>query len=420
LLIQSSIQKTFKDFGDVGNAIRYTLVNKLLRALAGTSSNEFHAKNWRPQVLTILDANQIKNLPEKLHLLSLASQLDKGRGFNVVCVVLYSVKYQLDSLQGMNLLKETQQWLTDEMKQEGIFEEFTKGFVSGKSSLSEAIWSAVIHTGLGPVTPNTVMMSWLHQWRSDIKAALDYTSTLKGIINLNKALVIFKGSHTYPRNKDVIHNAFIDIWWIVHDGGLLLLLPYLLTRNKVWERKSTIRLFACTTSSTENPDLLYREVVDHLEKIRIQASVTIVNLSLLDIANHMRHLNKPFDNLQDTNTNLMTVGEVFSQQVYDVPYQLFSHDNKVPDPNSFQESPAPPLEKCRDKLLHTAKLYNKVILQHSFNSNLIFTNMPLLFPDVKQDSPSTDFLEYVDTMCLGIDNIVLIRGTGSEVITTYA
>ena len=28
----------------------------------------------------------------------------------------------------------------------------------------------------------------------------------------------------------------IDIWWIVHDGGLLLLLGHLLSKHKYWER----------------------------------------------------------------------------------------------------------------------------------------------------------------------------------------
>ena len=34
----------------------------------------------------------------------------------------------------------------------------------------------------------------------------------------------------------------IDIWWIVHDGGLLMLLPFLLKQHRTW-RKCRLRIF---------------------------------------------------------------------------------------------------------------------------------------------------------------------------------
>ena len=66
-----------KDVGDVWKSLQFTMLNSLLRALTGTSTKDIHAKNWRPQVLTVLDGPKYE---EKLHLLSFASQLDKGRG----------------------------------------------------------------------------------------------------------------------------------------------------------------------------------------------------------------------------------------------------------------------------------------------------------------------------------------------------
>ena len=34
----------------------------------------------------------------------------------------------------------------------------------------------------------------------------------------------------------------IDVWWVVHDGGLLMLLPFLLKQHKVWKH-CTLRIF---------------------------------------------------------------------------------------------------------------------------------------------------------------------------------
>lgn len=70
---------------------------------------------------------------------------------------------------------------------------------------------------------------------------------------------------------------------------------------------------------------------------------------------------------------------------------------------------------------HTAMAYNQLLLEYSSNSNLVVTNMPLInLGDLDTDSDNTEFMEYVDVMSSGISNMLLVRGTGSEVITTYA
>jgi hypothetical protein len=28
--------------------------------------------------------------------------------------------------------------------------------------------------------------------------------------------------------------GFVDVWWVVHDGGLLLMIAHLLLRHKTW------------------------------------------------------------------------------------------------------------------------------------------------------------------------------------------
>lgn len=42
-----------------------------------------------------------------------------------------------------------------------------------------------------------------------------------------------KNVDLFPQNQERFSDGNIDVWWIVHDGGLLMLLPFLLRQHKV-------------------------------------------------------------------------------------------------------------------------------------------------------------------------------------------
>ena len=45
-----------------------------------------------------------------------------------------------------------------------------------------------------------------------------------------------KNVDLFPHNQQRLSGGHIDVWWIVHDGGLLMLLPFLLRQHKVGGR----------------------------------------------------------------------------------------------------------------------------------------------------------------------------------------
>lgn len=47
------------------------------------------------------------------------------------------------------------------------------------------------------------------------------------------ALLVPKNISAYPSNGERFTEGHIDVWWIVHDGGMLMLLPFLLRHHKV-------------------------------------------------------------------------------------------------------------------------------------------------------------------------------------------
>lgn len=49
----------------------------------------------------------------------------------------------------------------------------------------------------------------------------------------HQALLVAKNIDHFPSNQERLKGGTIDVWWIVHDGGLLMLLPFLLIQHKV-------------------------------------------------------------------------------------------------------------------------------------------------------------------------------------------
>lgn len=47
------------------------------------------------------------------------------------------------------------------------------------------------------------------------------------------ALLVAKNVAMFPANTERFSEGHIDVWWIVHDGGMLMLLPFLLRQHKV-------------------------------------------------------------------------------------------------------------------------------------------------------------------------------------------
>lgn len=69
-------------------------------------------------------------------------------------------------------------------------------------------------------------------------------------------------------------NGFIDVWWLYDDGGLTLLLPYLLSTRKQW-KGCKLRVFALANKKDEL-DTEQRNMAALLSKFRIDFSDVIV------------------------------------------------------------------------------------------------------------------------------------------------
>ncbi|CAF4290377.1 unnamed protein product, partial [Adineta steineri] len=88
--------------------------------------------------------------------------------------------------------------------------------------------------------------------------------TLKNTIINQGALLtmdIFRPHHT--------SSAIIDVWWLFDDGGLTLLLPYLLRRRKRW-RNCQFRIFSCVPGEKSDAERQHIAMASLLTKFRIK------------------------------------------------------------------------------------------------------------------------------------------------------
>lgn len=314
-------------------------------------------------------------------------------------------------------------------------------------------------------------MSWMSDWRKRINSndvsgeefvtdestyyenehkhtcsASEFVNTLKGLGNMQRAVCILKG-RKFPRCGDVMPiGSTIDIYWVVDDGGLCLLLSYIISRNIIWRRNANLQVFAVTTTVEDsNPDLELA-VVEFLQQIRINATVHVVSMQKTELADDFRA--NSFG-LCPGGAPTLTIGEKFRSMKDDTMSasssvsgaqgiqsflmgdkaclpstgsrsEEFDPTAKTPTSNyrSYVELPEDDVVDTSQRflILETARKFNNLIRQYSPTASLVVTHLPL----PHKVSKANEFMDYVDQLLDGIDNVLLIQGTGVEYLTSAA
>ena len=69
--------------------------------------------------------------------------------------------------------------------------------------------------------------------------------------------------------------------------------------------------------------------------------------------------------------------------------------------------------------MHSAVRLNREIVERSRDAKLVLINLPS--PPSKQSSLAAySYMEYVDVLTEGLDRLLLMRGSGREVITIFS
>ncbi|XP_010764429.1 solute carrier family 12 member 3-like [Notothenia coriiceps] len=209
---------------------------------------------------------------------------------------------------------------------------------------------------------------------------------------------------SYKGDTDQIKTVFqndqgkktIDVYWIADDGGLTLLVPYLLTRRKRWHR-SKVRVFI--VGDEQNMEEGRNEMIALLKKFRLDIhDVTVMTDS--EKRPNSKNLSRFVDSV--------------------APFML--HDEQQEGVSTQEQRKRAPW-KISEKEFEAFKLkterkvrLNEIIRRNSQHAALVLVSLPV----PHSDCPSALYMAWLDTLTCGLHcPVVLIRGNQQNVITFY-
>merc|ERR1719507_1298837 len=232
-----------------------------------------HTKNWRPQIMILAKLDSKLNVKYK-RMFSLASQLKAGKGLTIGVTVLEGT---FDKMFGESQAARLS-------LRQGINDEGVKGFpdVVVSNNVSDGICHLIQTAGLGGMKPNTIVLGWPNSWRKKEEGSWRvFVDTIRNTAAAKMALLVPKGVQRYPDSGDKVRGN-IDIWWIVHDGGLLMLLPFLLKQHRTW-KNCKLRIF--TVAQVEDNSIqMKKDLKTFLYHLRIDADVEVVEMHDSDVS----------------------------------------------------------------------------------------------------------------------------------------
>ncbi|KAM9693918.1 solute carrier family 12 member 7 [Trichechus inunguis] len=442
MLIASCIYKYIEYRGaekEWGDGIRGLSLNAARYALLRVEHGPPHTKNWRPQVLVMLnlDAEQAVKHPR---LLSFTSQLKAGKGLTIVGSVL----------EGTYLDKHAEAQRAEENIRSLMAMEKTKGFCQlvVSSSLRDGTSHLIQSAGLGGMKHNTVLMAWPEAWRQTDNPLSwkNFVDTVRDTTAAHQALLVAKNVDLFPQNQERFSDGNIDVWWVVHDGGMLMLLPFLLHQHKVW-RKCRMRIFT-VAQVDDNSIQMKKDLQMFLYQLRISAEVEVVEMVENDISAFtyektlmMEQRSQMLKQMQlsknerereaqlihDRNTASHSAVAAKTQapptpdrvQMTWTKEKLVTEKHKIKDASTggFKDIFNLKPNQSNVRRMHTAVKLNGVVLSKSQDAQLVLLNMP---GPPKNRQGDENYMEFLEVLTEGLNRVLLVRGGGREVITIYS
>ncbi|ELK14525.1 Solute carrier family 12 member 4 [Pteropus alecto] len=425
-----------------GDGIRGLSLSAARYALLRLEEGPPHTKNWRPQLLVLL------KLDEDLHvkyprLLTFASQLKAGKGLTIVGSVI-----QGSFLESYGEAQAAEQTIKNMMEIEKV-----KGFcqVVVASKVREGLAHLIQSCGLGGMRHNSVVLGWPYGWRQseDPRAWKTFIDTVRCTTAAHLALLVPKNIAFYPSNHERYLEGHIDVWWIVHDGGMLMLLPFLLRQHKVW-RKCRMRIFT-VAQMDDNSIQMKKDLAIFLYHLRLEAEVEVVEMHNSDISAYtyertlmMEQRSQMLRQMRLTKTerereaqlvkdrhsalrleSLYSDEEDESAAGADKIQMTWTRDKYMAAepwdpshaPDNFRELVHIKPDQSNVRRMHTAVKLNEVIVTRSHDARLVLLNMP---GPPKNSEGDENYMEFLEVLTEGLERVLLVRGGGREVITIYS
>lgn len=282
-----------------------------------------------------------------------------------------------------------------------------------------------------------------------------FVNTIRAAAAGKMALLVPKGIQRFPDSGDTVKGN-IDIWWIVHDGGLLMLLPFLLKQHRTW-RKCRLRIF--TVAQVEDNSIqMKKDLKTFLYHLRIDADVEVVEMHDSDVSSYTyertlmmeqrnemlndmkiskKNQSKMVDNILDSSrhqdlgisTHKSPSKVKFSHVETSSGAPIYEHSQSVPAADQpaaqqnhsreYKSMEAITPENANVRRMHTAVKLNEAIVYKSHDSKLVILNLPGPPKTIGKDKDCS-YMEFLEVLTEGLERVLLVRGGGREVITIYS
>ncbi|MHC4872953.1 MAG: amino acid permease [Planctomycetota bacterium] len=201
-------------FGDARRGFIYSNVRKNLLWLNTMTED---SRNWRPTIL-VFTAN-----PESREkLTTYAVWLESGRGFVILTQLL------VGKFEELAPRREAAEKQLKNLCQEKDIQAFPLAAVS--ENLEQGIEMILQTASVGPIKPNLAVFGWTGRGNAE-----KFASHLRMSRSLGMSLVVVKADNL-PDYTSKKKKKYVDLWWRGRkNGGIMIILAWLLTQNWEWE-----------------------------------------------------------------------------------------------------------------------------------------------------------------------------------------
>lgn len=249
-----TVLKPKVDWGSVMTSVK---LEAAVSALRNLQHSKFPIKFYRLQLLVLCGK-------KRFHLASFARfLLKKGKTICTLSYIIQTPKDLNDFSHFFAFNEAKKRWL----ESMAYYKTFLK--VVAAKNLVEGMSCLVQATGVSKVEPNTVLLGYKTDWRNNKGGTETYVSMLRQAMLFGKGVIILRNFSDFDF-ASVFKAKTVDVWWLDDDGGLCILVPYIISLNDSFENFK-IRVLVSKSESNIS-------VAHLLSKLRIPADVICVDL----------------------------------------------------------------------------------------------------------------------------------------------
>ncbi|XP_010921512.1 cation-chloride cotransporter 1 isoform X2 [Elaeis guineensis] len=362
-------------------------------------ANQVHPKNWYPIPLILCRpwGKLPENVPCHPKLADFANCMKKkGRGMSIFVSTIDGDYHELaeDAKTACHQLSA----YIDYKHCEGV------GEIIVAPNMSDGFRGIVQTMGLGNLKPNIVVMRYPEIWRRENLTQIPSTfvSIINDCIIANKAVVIVKGLDEWPGEYQKQYGT-IDLYWIVRDGGLMLLLSQLLLTKESFE-SCKIQVF-CIAEEDMEAEELKADVRKFLYDLRMQAEVIVVTMKSWEA--HVESGAQQDDSLEAFTSAQRRIAAYLAE--------MKETARREGNPLMADGKPVVVNEQQVDKFLYTTLKLNSTILRYSRMAAVVFVSLP----PPPLNHPAYFYMEYMDLLVENVPRMLIVRGYRRDVVTLF-